>query len=147
MNIRNIRNNKGFSLIELAIGVALLAVLVGAVVAGAGMMPKVKVQRESDTVTVLRTAAQNYLSASQTTYTGVTIAVLKGAGFLPGFPDVGSNSWGGNYVVAVNGVSANNVDISLTAVPDAATGTALSNNFQSAVCVYNVGTKTWTATF
>ena len=144
---RLINNKKGFSLIELAIGVALLAVLVGAVVAGSGMMPKMKVQRESDTVNSLRTAAQNYLTASQTTYTGVSITVLKTAGYLPNFNSTGTNQWAGNYTVAVNGTTATSVDISLTNVPDAATGTLLTNNFPSAVCTYTASTKTWTATF
>jgi len=150
MRIRNIRNNKvGFSLIELAIAVVLLGILVGAVVVGGGMTTKMKVQHESDTVNTLVTAARNYLSASQTTYTGVGIAGLQTSNYIPStFNATTGNSWGAGYTATVNGTDATKVDITVASVPDAATATLLSNNFSSmATTVYNATSKAWTATF
>ncbi len=150
MRIRNIRNNKvGFSLIELAIAVVLLGILVGAVVVGGGMTTKMKVQHESDTVNTLVTAARNYLSASQTTYTGVGIAGLQTSNYLPStFNATTGNSWGAGYTVAVNGTDATKVDIMVASVPDAAAATLLSDNFSSmATTAYNATSKAWTATF
>ena len=144
-----LKTNKGFSLIELSIAIVILGILVGAVVVGSGLSTKAKIQHESDTVNTLVTAARNYLNASQTTYTGVGVAGLKTSNYLPStFNNTTGNSWGGAYTVAANGTDATKVDISLVGVPDATTGTLLSNNFASmATSAYTVATKTWVATF
>jgi len=144
-----LKNKKGFSLIELAIGVVLLGILVGSIAAGAGMTTKMKVQHESDTVNTLLVAARNYLSASQTTYAGVTIAVLETAGYLSNnFNSTTGNSWGAGYTVAPNAADNTKVDITIAAVPSAAIGTSLTNNFSSqATCVYTAAASTWTGTF
>jgi len=150
MRIRNIMNNKkGFSLIELAIAVVLLGILVGAVVVGGGMTTKMKIQHETDTVNTLVVASRNYLSASQTTYTGVGIAGLQTSNYLPGtFNATTGNSWGGAYTVAANGTDATKLDVSVVGIPDATTAGLLTNNFSSmATCVYTVASKTWTGTF
>ncbi len=143
------RSNKGFSLIEIAIGVVLLGILVSSVLVGGGMQTKMKVQHESDTVTTLVTAAHNYLSASQTTFTGVSMATLQAATYVPAsFNAVNGNSWGGAYSVAANAADSTKVDISIVGVPDQTTATLLTNNFSTqAACAYNAGNKTWVATF
>ena len=154
MRFKNIlKNNKGFSLIELAIAVTLLSILVGAVVVGGGMTTKMKISHESDTVNTLLTAAKNYLNASQTTYTGVSVAVLQGTGgttpvYLPTtFNAATGNSWGGAYTVAAD-ATPTNVDISVVGVPDAQTAALLTANFSSqATCSYTAASKTWTAIF
>ena len=155
MRIRNVlKSNKGFSLIELAISVVLLGILVGAVVVGGGMTTKMKVQHESDTTNTLVTAAKNFLTAAQTTYTGVSIAVLQGNGgaspvYLPTtFNAATGNSWGGAYTVNANAADATKLDVNIAGVPDANTANLLTANFQSmATCAYAAATKTWTATF
>ena len=150
MRIRNIfRNKKGFSLIELSIAIVILGILVGAVVVGSGLGTKAKVQHETDTVNTLVTAARNYLTASQTTYTGVSITVLGTANYLPtSFTSTTTDSWGGVYGVAVDATSTQ-VDITVASVPNAATATLLSNNFaNTAVSTsYNATTLVWTGVF
>jgi len=154
MRFKNVlRNNKGFSLIELAISVTLLGILVGAVVVGGGMTTKMKIQHESDTVNTLLAAAKNYLNASQTTYTGISLAVLQGNSgaapvYLPTtFNTTTGNSWGGAYTVAAD-ATPTNVDISIVGVPDANTAALLTANFTSmATCSYVAASKTWTAIF
>ncbi|MBF0386643.1 MAG: prepilin-type N-terminal cleavage/methylation domain-containing protein [Candidatus Omnitrophica bacterium] len=142
-------NNKGFSLVEMAIALGLVAVLVSVVTAGSGMMVKSRVHRETAAVDSMRIAAQNYLSAKNLTYTGISVAALKTDGFLPAnFDPVKSNSFGGDYLVAENAADNTKVDITLAAVP-AAAGADLSNNFKSKaeLLAYDASTKVWKATF
>ncbi|MEI8012674.1 MAG: type 4 pilus major pilin [Candidatus Omnitrophota bacterium] len=142
-------NNRGFSLIELAISIGLVAVLVSVVAAGGGMMNKFRIQREVQAVDTLRVASQNYLSGQNLTYTGISVAALKTAGFLPGsFEPAMSNSFGGDYTVAANPADNTKVDISLAAVPSSA-GTDLSGVFQARaeVISYDQTGKVWKATF
>ena len=150
MRIKNVlRSNKGFSLIEIAIGILIISMLVGSITAVAGMITKAKVQHETDTVNALVSAAHNYLNVSQTTYSGVTLAVLQSDNYLSSALNITSgNSWGGSYTVAPNATVNTSVDITLGNIPDAATATLLTTNFQSlATCVYNTSALTWTATF
>ena len=150
MRIRNIlKSEKGFSLVEIAIGVLVVGILIGVVTGGIGMVTKAKVQHESDIVNTLVTAAHNYENASQTTYTGVSISVLQTGNYLSStFNSTNGNSWGGAYTVAPNATVNTSVDITIGSVPDAPTAAFLTNNFQSlATCVYDTKAQTWTATF
>lgn len=142
-------NNKGFSLVELAISLGLIAVLVSVVTAGSGMMVKSRVHRETVAVDGLRIAAQNYLSSKNLTYSGISIPILKTQGYLPSnFDPIKSNSFGGDYQVAENSQDTAKVDISVLNVPEAA-GTELSNNFKSKaeLLAYDKTSKAWKATF
>ncbi|MBF0485827.1 MAG: prepilin-type N-terminal cleavage/methylation domain-containing protein [Candidatus Omnitrophica bacterium] len=142
-------NNKGFSLMELAIAVGLIAVMVGVVAAGGGMMNKCRVQREVDAVDNLRVAAQNYLSTKNLTYSGISVSALKTAGLLPNnFDPSGANSFGGNYTVSANSSDNTKLDIALGNIPEAM-GNDLSASFQakSDSTSYDKTSKLWTATF
>ncbi|MBF0331011.1 MAG: type II secretion system protein [Candidatus Omnitrophica bacterium] len=144
-----LKRNKGFSLIELAISIGLIAVLLGVVAAGGGMMNKCRIQRESQAVDNLRLAAQNYLSGQNLTYAGVTVAALKTGGYLPGnFDPVKSNSFGGGYTVAPNAADNTKIDIALASIPESA-ATALSDMLKSKaeVTSYDNTSRVWTATF
>ena len=143
------KRNKGFSLMELAIAVGLIAVLVSVVAAGGGMMAKCRVQRESEAVENLRLASQNYLSGQNLTYTGVSVAVLKTAGLLPAnFDPVKSNSYGGDYTVSANAGDVTKVDIALANIPEAG-GMELSGMFKAkaSATAYDKTNKLWTVTF
>ncbi|MBF0619836.1 MAG: prepilin-type N-terminal cleavage/methylation domain-containing protein [Candidatus Omnitrophica bacterium] len=142
-------NNKGFSLMELAITVGLMAVLVGVVAAGGGMMAKCRVQREAEAIESLRVAAQNYLSSQNLTFSGISITALKTAGLLPAnFDPLKANSFGGDYTVAANAADNTRVDIALANVSDTA-GTELINVFKAKAnaTTYDKASKLWTATF
>ncbi|MFH0753241.1 MAG: prepilin-type N-terminal cleavage/methylation domain-containing protein [Candidatus Omnitrophota bacterium] len=143
------KNNKGFSLMELAISIGLIAVLLGVVAAGGGMMNKCRVQREVQAVENLRLAAQNFLSGKNLTYAGVTVASLKTGGYLPlNFDPAGSNSFGGDYTVGPNGSDNTKIDIVLANIP-ASAATALSETLQAKAdaTAYDNTSKIWKATF
>ena len=134
---------------ELAIAVGLIAILVGVVAAGGGMMGRVRVQRETEAVDNLRLASQNYLTPPNLTYTGISIAALKTAGLLPNsFSSTASNGFGGDYSVAVNAADSTKVDIALASVP-AGAATDLTNAFKAKAdsTVYDASTKLWKVTF
>jgi len=144
-----ISNRRGFSLVELAIALGLVAVLVSVVTAGGGMMAKSRVHREMVAVDAIHIAAQNYLSSQNLTYTGISVAALKTAGLLPAnFNPVKSNAYGGDYDVSVNAGDNTRVDISLANVPEAA-GEDLSATFKNKTesSTYDKSGKVWKATF
>ena len=143
------KRNKGFSLMELAIAVGLIAILVGVVSAGGGMMGRCRVQRETEAVDSLRLASQNYLTPPNMTYAGISVTALKTAGLLPNsFNPTGSNGFGGDYTVAANSADNTKVDIALASVP-ANAATDLSNVFKSKADAtsYDATGKLWKATF
>lgn len=143
------KNNKGFSLVELAMAMGLVAVLIGVVAAGGGMMTKCRVQREADSVDALRLAAQNYLSSSSLTYTGISVAELKNKGLVPAtFDPLKANSFGGDYTVSANTANVTRVDIALASIPEEI-GTTLSGAFKgrAEATAYDKTSKVWTATF
>ncbi len=143
------RYNRGFSLMELAISVGLIAVLVGVVAAGGGMMNKCRVQREVQAVDNLRLAAQNYLTGPSLTYQGISIAALKAAGLLPNnFDPDGSNSFAGDYMVSANEADNTRVEVALANIPSAV-GAELTNAFRAKADAtsYDTATKVWTGTF
>ncbi len=142
-------NRKGFSLIELAIALGLVAVLVSVVTAGGGMMAKSRIHREMVAVDTIRIAAQNYLSSRNLTYNGISVEVLKAAGLLPSsFDPIKSNSYGGDYSVRVNDADMTRVDIVLANIPDTA-GEDLSNTFKNKaeLISYDKSRRVWQATF
>ena len=143
------KGNKGFSLVELAIALGLVSVLIGVVSAGGGMITKTRVQRESEAVDSLRVAAQNYLSGANLTYSGISVAALKTANLLPAaFDPTASNAFGGDYVLAANSADSAKVDISLAAVPAAASATLTSAFKGKADAIaYDATSKVWKATF
>ncbi len=142
-------NRKGFSLVELAIALGLVSVLVGIVAAGGGMITKTRVQREAEAVDNLRLAAQNYLSSSNLTYAGISVAALKTAGLLPAsFDPAASNAFGGDYAVVANSSDNTKVDITLAGIP-AAASTELVAAFRgkAEAASYDATTKVWKGTF
>ena len=143
------KRNKGFSLMELAIAVGLIAILVGVVAAGGGMMARCRIQRETDAVDSLRVASQNYLTPPNLTYAGISITALKTAGLLPNsFNAAASNAFGGDYTVAANTVDSTKVDIALASVP-ANAATDLTNAFKAKAdsTTYDAASKLWKGTF
>ncbi len=143
-------SNKGFSLVELAIGLAVITVLILSISLSSGIRDNAKVQAASQSVSALRLAAENYLAAGNMNYAGMTIATLKTSNLLPtSFTGTTANPWGGNFTITPNAASSNTkVDIAMTAVPSA-DSTKLTNYFtnSTSATAYDATSKTWTATF
>ena len=139
-------NKKGFTLIELAIGIAIIAVLILAISAGAGMRENANVQSAAQSVNTLRTAAENYIASGNLTYTGVDVATLKTMSLLPSnFSGTASNPWGGDYTVGAN-TNPSKIDVSLTSV-NAPASTRLNALFANSASSTNYSGTTWTVTF
>lgn len=142
-------SNKGFSLVELAIALGLIAVLISVVTAGSGMMTKSRVHREMIAIDNLRVAAQNFLSSRNMTYKDISIAQLKDQGLLPAnFDPIASNSFGGDYMINADSDDPTRVEISLANIPQQA-GENLTNIFKNKAndIGYDESTKTWKAIF
>ena len=109
-------NNRGFSLVELAIGLAVVTVLVLAISMSAGIRDTARVHSAVESVQTLRSAAEGYLSAGKINYTGMDIASLKTNGLLSAnFTGSGTNPWGGNYTIVPN-LTPTKFDVTLTSV-------------------------------
>lgn len=147
--MRKSRQKSGFSLVELAIGLAVITVLILSVSLSSGIRENAKVQSASQSITALRLAAENYIATGKMNYAGLTVATLKTENLLPSsFTGTTANPWGGNYTIVPNTANNTKVDIAVTAVP-ASESTKLISLFanSSSATAYDTGTKTWTATF
>lgn len=137
----------GFTLIEIVITIAIIAVLISAVSVGTGIMGAAKMNTAAQSVKQLRVAAQSYIAAGNLTFTGISIAGLITSKFLPdGFVAAASNPWAGDYTVAVNSGDSSKVDITLTSVP-ADSATRLSALFKNSASTTSYTGTTWIVTF
>ena len=110
-------NKKGFSLVELAIGLAVVTTLIVAVSVSSGRRDSAKVQSAANSVRTLRTAAENYIANGSLNYSSVSISELQKNNLLPAsFSGIASNPWGGDFSVTVNGSDSRKYDITLTAI-------------------------------
>lgn len=141
--------NTGFSLVELAIGLAVVTILILAVTASAGIRDSARVQSAASSIQSLRSAAENYLSTGKLNYKDLTVKALQDAKLLPqNFKGVGTNPWGGDFILGPNPSDQTHFDIGLTGVElsNADKLTSFFNNTASAVTV-DAHSSTWTATF
>jgi len=140
------KNKKGFTLIELVLVISIVALLLMAIGLTSGVKENARVHAAAESVKSLRTAAESYIAAGNMTYTGVSIAGLQTAGYLPAnFSATGSNPWGGNYSIAVDS-DPNKVVMSLAGVSSTA-GSRLSALFVNSASATNYSSNTWTVTF
>lgn len=147
--MQKLNNKKGFSLIELASVLAVIAILIVAVASGSGMRETARVQSAAESIRTLRGAAENYIASGNLTYTGMDIAALKSSSFLPsGFTGTGTNPFGGDYSIGPNATDATKFDVSLTAVTSSV-DTKLTSLFNSQAdsISYDGTSQTWTVTF
>ncbi len=127
------RIEAGFSLVELGIVIAVIAVLGAVVLMGRGFIYAAKYKSAIDMISALRTASREFSIRNNggASYTppgmGVgpnvlSLDVLRGQGFVP--QQMQTNPWGGSVSVAANGAAhalcAGNtcVQIDLGKVPD-----------------------------
>lgn len=149
MNIRKVKTQSGFSLVELAIGLAVLTVLVLAISVSAGLRDNARVSSAANSVQTLRSAAESYLATGKINYAGMSVDVLKTAKLLPtGFQSTKTNPWGGDYNVLVNATDNTRFDIALSglAKTEADKLTSYFNNSATQVN-YDQASSTWVVTF
>ena len=149
MNKRRFNSNKGFSLVELAIGLAVVTILILAISMSAGIRDNARVQSAANSVQTLRAAAENYLVSGKINYAGMTVDGLKTEKLLPdGFNASQSNPWGGNFDVAANASDNTHFDIVLggLAKNDADKLTSYFNNSASG-SMFDGSKNIWTVTF
>ena len=143
-----LNNKEGFSLVEMAIVVGIIAILIGVLVGASGMRDNAGIQSASQSVNTLRSAGGNYLAAGNLTYTGISIDKLKTDQYLPaGFTGTASNPWGGDYTVLPN-TDNTKVDIAMTKI-SATVSTRLTALFKNSAnaTAYDATNLKWTATF
>ena len=141
-------NKKGFSLVELAIGLAVVAVLILAVSVSSGIQDNARVQSAANSIRALRSAAENYLVSGKVNYAGVSVDALKTSKFLPdNFVVAGTNPWGGNFALVPNS-DATRFDISLLGLKQQ-DADRLSAYFagSSSKTAFDASSGAWTATF
>ncbi len=143
------KNKKGFSLVELAIGLAVITILILAVSVSAGIRDNARIQSASTSVRTLRTAAENYLSNGSLNYAGISVVNLQTANLLPAsFSPTNTNPWGGSYAIAPNSSDNTHFDIALTSLNQTQANkltSFFSNNATSSN--YDASKLTWSVTF
>ena len=149
MNIIQRRAQRGFSLVELAIGLAVLTVLVLAISVSGGLRDNARVQSAATSIQTLRSAAESYLALGKVNFTGMNVDALKASRLLPdGFVSVKTNPWGGNFDVVSNAADNTRYDISLSSLVKTEAD-KLTNYFNSSASkvAYDEANATWIATF
>lgn len=143
------KHKQGFSLVELAIGLAVITILILAISVSAGIRDNARVQSAANSIQSLRAAAENYLSNGNLNYSGMSIDVLKDANLLPAsFNAANANPWGGGFSIIPNASDATRFDIVLTSLnqPQADKLTNYFNN-SAAAASYDSASTSWSVTF
>ena len=149
MKQMNLKSKNAFSLVELAIGLAVLTVLILSISMSAGLRDNARVQSAANSVQTLRSAAESYLALGKVNFVGMNVDALKTAKLLPdGFVAAKSNPWGGDFGVSTNAADNTRFDISLGSLGKSE-AEKLSNYFSNSATkvAYDEGSTTWTATF
>ncbi len=139
------RNNKGFSLVELAVTFAVISIIILAIVASAGMRETARIHSAAATIDTLRSAAENYVASGNLDYSLVSVTALKNAKLLP--DPLPGNPFGGTYSVdPASDTDSTHFKISLSSISDVQGGklsAIFANNSQSA----GVDAGVWSAIF
>ena len=94
------RNERGFTLIELMLVIGAIAVLLGVLIAGAGVLNTSKMARAEQDIQTLISAGQAYQALQPApTYAGISFAQLQTLALLPANASA-DNPWGNPYTVS-----------------------------------------------
>ncbi len=147
--MKKFQSINGFSLVEMAIGLAVMTILILAITMSSGIRDNARSQSAANSIQTLRSAAENYLASGKVNFAGMTVDRLKAVNLLPGNFNAGnSNPWGGDYILQANAGNNTQFDVGVTGLTkiDADKLSSYFNNTASAV-VFDEGKNTWTATF
>lgn len=128
----NTKNKKGFALTEVLLAIAVIVIIgIAAYPLYKNARTSSEVEAMANDIAILQTNAQT-LYTGQSSYNGLTIGLMKGAGLVPddlGVVDStstkGSNSWGGDVTILPNAtvgslVANSGFTIVFTGVPQSA---------------------------
>lgn len=141
--LRPLRTSQGFTLIELMLVVAAIAVLLGVLTAGAGVINAAKMSRAEQDIQTIISASQAYQAQQATpTYVGISFAELVARALLP--PNASENNpWGSTYNVSGDATTLTII----TDLGDASRCTTLSARMTTRSTSSSCATSTLTLTF
>ncbi|MBF0511637.1 MAG: type II secretion system protein [Candidatus Omnitrophica bacterium] len=143
------KKSKGFTIIELVAVMAIIAVILGAVIAAVqGATNNSRIASTLASIRALQTASLNYYNTNGGSYSNLSLANLASNNMLPANV-TGTNAWNGTITVAPD-ANGNYFDITLTNVPSQATATSLSNavaNLTQAAPTYTQSSEKWVGVF
>ncbi len=142
-------NKKGFSLVELALGIAVIAILILGIVASAGIRDNARVHAAANSIQTLRSAAEGYLSSGNLNYANLNFTALQTANLLPAaFNPASSNPFGGSFSIGPDPADNTHFLISLSSLNQTHANrlTSFFNNSASSTN-YNASQSTWTVIF
>ena len=141
-------NKRGFSLVELAIGLAVVTILILGVSVSAGIRDNARLQSAATSVKSIRCAAENYLTNGNLDYSNLTVAELKKVNLLPGnFDPTKSNPWGGSFTVGPNTADKTRFDIALGSLNQSQADKLTAYFQNSGDSSYDPTNTIWTVTF
>jgi len=147
---RRLKNQKGFTLLELIVVMIIIIVIASQVLASfKGASANGRIAAAMNSIKSIQTASMNYFNNNGGNFTGISVSSLVSGNYLPGaFTGTGSNPWGGNYTIAVNGNNNTQFNLTMTNVSQTDATTLNSNLQNSAQAVnYVASSSTWTGTF
>lgn len=115
------RASAGFTLLELLLVVAAVAVLLAALLPGRGVLDTARAAQVRQELETLRAAADGWLERGRLDYTGLTLSALRTEGLLP-LGWAGTTPWGGSYTVGPDAGDSTRLSVTATGLPAAMAG-------------------------
>src|SRR5258708_2675774 len=118
---------KGFAVTDVAIAIGVSAILLAAIVHGAGALDAGRTARVTDDIQALRSAVETWTKTQgRTSYAGLSLAALNGANVLT--TPTAVNPWGGT--IALSARTNDSYWITMTGLPQLARD-ALTRHYQT----------------
>jgi len=136
---------QGFTLLELLMVLGALAVVLGVLLPGTGMIRTGRIQAIVQDVGTLRHAADRWIERGRLDYAGITVTALKNEGLLPG-GWAATNPYGGPYAVAPSAGDATHLTVTVAGLAPSV-GTTLVSAYTGRVQSVSFASGTLTVTF
>jgi prepilin-type N-terminal cleavage/methylation domain-containing protein len=109
---------RGFTLLEVVVALAVLAMLMGVLAIPArGVLDHTRLSRTLAELQTLRTASDRWLERGRIDFTGLSLTALQTEGWLPvAWP--GTTPWGGPYTIGPSSVDPTRRRATASGLPD-----------------------------